>query len=36
MMVMEQMGSQAVRYDDVYFPRTDKRAIRKSHSTYLT
>ena len=30
MMVMEQMGAQAVRYDDLYYPRTDKRAICKS------
>ena len=31
MMLEEQMsGPQAVRYDDVYYPRTDKRAISKS------
>ena len=29
-MLEEQMsGPQAVRYDDVYYPRTDKRAISK-------
>ena len=31
-MLEEQMsGPQAVRYDDVYYPRTDKRAISKSN-----
>ena len=31
MMLDETMnGPQAVRYDEVYYPRTDKRAIRKS------
>ena len=32
MLLEEQMsGPQAVRYDDVYYPRTDKRAISKSN-----
>ena len=32
MMLDETMnGPQAVRYDEVYYPRTDKRSIRKSH-----
>lgn len=29
MMIAEQMGAQAIRYDEVYYPRTDKRAIGK-------
>jgi hypothetical protein len=33
MMIAEQMGPQAIRYDDVYHPRTDKRAISKSSLT---
>ena len=34
MMLEEQMsGPQAVRYDDVYYPRTDKRAISKLNQT---
>ena len=36
MMLEEQMsGPQAVRYDDVYYPRTDKRAISKFDLSYL-
>jgi len=35
MMLEEQMsGPQAVRYDDVYYPRTDKRAIKGNQYTY--
>jgi len=34
-MLEEQMsGPQAVRYDDVYYPRTDKRAIKGNQYTY--
>ena len=29
MMIAEQMGEQAIRYDEIYYPRTDKRAIGK-------
>ena len=28
----ELTGPQAVRYDQIYYPRTDKRSIRKSNS----
>ena len=30
MMIAEQMGEQAIRYDEIYYPRTDKRAIGKN------
>jgi len=33
-MITEQMGARAVRYDDVYYPRTDKRAIQGNQYTY--
>merc|ERR1712228_115628 len=34
-MLEDQMsGPQAVRYDDVYYPRTDKRAIKGNQYTY--
>ena len=29
MMIADQMGPTAIRYDEVYYPRTDKRAISK-------
>ena len=36
-MLEEQMsGPQAVRYDDVYYPRTDKRAISKLNIRHET
>ena len=36
MMLEEQMsGPQAVRYDDVYYPRTDKRAISKLSLSFI-
>ncbi len=28
-MIAEQMGPSAIRYDEIYYPRTDKRAISK-------
>lgn len=32
--MLQQTGSQIIRYDDVYYPRTDKRAIRGNQYTY--
>lgn len=29
MAIAEQMGPTAIRYDEIYYPRTDKRAISK-------
>ena len=35
MMIAEQMNPTAIRYDEIYYPRTDKRAISKSKSYHL-
>lgn len=32
--MVQEMGPQAIRYDDVYYPRTDKRAIKGNQYTY--
>jgi len=34
MLIAQEMHPQAIRYDEIYYPRTDKRAIKGNQYTY--